>query len=252
MIFGSNSEKLNGQLEQLEFRLEELERTQAATEAAQQHSTRTTTKSRSRASRKPSPEDLPREVITHLPAHTCCPGCGGALRQFGEDVSEQLERIPATYKVIQHVRPKFACPGCERVVEAPAPARPIEHGLPGPGLLAHVLVSKFGDRLPLYRQSEIYAREGVDLGRSTLAGWVGAASELLALLVDEIRRHVLAGSKIHADDTPVPVLAPGKARPRRPDYGPMCVTIGRQVIGPLLQCGSPIRKIARGNIRASI
>jgi transposase len=142
MIFGSKSEKLNGQLEQLEFRLEELETTQAATEAAQQHSTRTTTKSRSRASRKPLPEDLPREVITHLPARTCCPGCGGALRQFGEDVSEQLERVPATYKVIQYLRPKFACPGCERVVEAPALARPIEHGLPGPGLLAHVLVSK--------------------------------------------------------------------------------------------------------------
>jgi transposase len=212
MIFGSKSEKLTGQLEQLEFRLEELETAQAATEAAQQPSTPQTTKSRSRAARKPLPEDLPREVITHLPAHTCCPDCGGPLRKFGEDVSEQLERIPATYKVIQHVRPKFACPCCERVVEAPAPARPIDHGLPGPGLLAHVLVSKFGDHLPLYRQSEIYAREGVDLGRSTLAGWVGAASELLAPLVDEIRRHVLAASKIHADDTPVPVLAPGNGK----------------------------------------
>jgi transposase len=214
MIFGSKSEKLTGQLEQLEFRLEELETAQAATEAAQQRSTRTTTKSRPRASRKPLPEDLPREVITHLPACTCCPDCGGGLRQFGEDVSEQLERIPATYKVIRHVRPKFACAACERVVEAPAPARPIEHGLPGPGLLAHVLVSKFGDHLPLYRQSEIYAREGVDLCRSTLAGWVGAASELLAPLVDEIRRHVLAASKIHADDTPVPVLAPGNGKTR--------------------------------------
>jgi transposase len=214
MIFGSKSEKLTGQLEQLEFRLEELETAQAATEAAQQRSTRATTKSRARASRKPLPEDLPREVITHLPGHTSCPDCGGALRQFGEDVSEQLERIPATYKVIRHVRPKFACAGCERVVEAPAPARPIENGLPGPGLLAHVLVSKFGDHLPLYRQSEIYAREGVDLGRSTLAGWVGSASELLAPLVDEIRRHVLAASKIHADDTPVPVLAPGNGKTR--------------------------------------
>ena len=101
---------------------------------------------------------------------------------------------------------------CEQVVQAPAPARPIDQGLPGPGLLAHVLVSKFADHLPLYRQSEIYAREGVDLCRSTLAGWVGAASELLAPLVDQIRRHVLAGSKIHADDTPVPVLAPGKGK----------------------------------------
>ena len=169
-------------------------------------------KRRSRPARKPLPEDLPREVVTHLPPHNCCPDCGGALRQFGEDVSEQLERIPATFKVIRHVRPKFACAGCERVVEAPAPARPIERGLPGPALLAHVLVSKYADHSPLYRQSEIFAREGVDLDRSTLAGWVGAASELLAPLVDEIRKHVLAASKIHADDTPVPVLAPGNGK----------------------------------------
>ena len=216
MIFGSKSEKLSGQLEQLEFQLEELETEQAATEAATQAtvppSPQATTGSRPRAPRKPLPEDLPREVITHLPAHTCCPDCGGALRQFGEDVSEQLERIPATYKVIQHVRPKFACAACEQVVEAPAPARPIDHGLPGPSLLAHVLVSKFADHLPLYRQSEIYAREGIDLNRSTLAGWVGAASELLAPLVEQIRSHVMAGSKIHADDTPVPVLAPGNGK----------------------------------------
>lgn len=213
IIFGRKSEKLTGQLEQLEFRLEELETAQAAeeaaAEAAQPPSTSTAAKRRSRPARKPLPEDLPREVITHLPPHSCCPDCGGALRQFGEDISEQLERIPATYKVIRHVRPKFACAACEHIVEAPAPARPIERGLPGPALLAHVLISKYGDHLPLYRQSQIFAREGVDLDRSTLAGWVGAASELLAPLVDQIRKHVLMASKIHADDTPVPVLAPG-------------------------------------------
>lgn len=219
MIFGRKSEKLSGELEQLEFRLEELETAQAAeearqaaTEATQASSTRTDSKRRSRPARKPIPEDLPREVVTHLPAHNCCPDCGGALRQFGEDVSEQLERIPASFKVIRHVRPKFACAACESVVEAPAPARPIDRGLPGPGLLAHVLVSKYADHLPLYRQSQIYAREGVDLDRSTLAGWVGAASELLTPLVDEIRKHVLAAAKIHADDTPVPVLAPGNGK----------------------------------------
>ena len=174
MIFGRKSEKLTGQLEQLELRLEELETaqaaeeaTQVATEAAQPDTTASVSKSRSRPARKPLPEDLRREVVTHLPPHTCCPDCGGALRQFGEDVSEQLERIPATFKVIRHVRPKFACAGCERVVEAPAPARPIDRGLAGPGLLAHVLVSKYADHCPLYRQSEIYAREGVDLDRST-------------------------------------------------------------------------------------
>jgi transposase len=219
MIFGRKSEKLTAQLEQLEFRLEELETAQAAdetrqaaTEAATPSATRPAAKRRSRPSRKPLPEDLPREVVTHLPAHSSCPDCGGALRQFGEDVSEQLERIPATFKVIRHVRPKFACAACESVVEAPAPARPIDRGLPGPGLIAHVLVSKYGDHLPLYRQSQIYAREGVDLDRSTLAGWVGAASELLTPLVDEIKKHVLAAAKIHADDTPVPVLAPGNGK----------------------------------------
>jgi len=219
MIFGRKSEKLNSQLEQLELRLEELETAQAAdearqaaTEAATPSATQPAAKRRSRPSRKPLPEDLPREVVTHLPPHSNCPDCGGALRQFGEDVSEQLERIPATFKVIRHVRPKFACAACEHVVEAPAPSRPIERGLPGPALLAHVLVSKYADHLPLYRQSQIYAREGVDLDRSTLAGWVGAASELLTPLVEEIRKHVLAASKVHADDTPVPVLAPGNGK----------------------------------------
>jgi len=218
MIFGRKSEKLTGALEQLESRLEELETeqaadeaAQAATEATQPSSTRTDSKRRSRPARKPLPEDLPREVVNHLPAHSCCPDCGGALRQFGEDVSEQLERIPASFKVIRHVRPKFACAGCESVIEAPAPARPIDRGLPGPGLLIHVLVSN-GDHLPLYRQSQIYAREGVDLDRSTLAGWVGASSELLAPLVDEIRKYVLRAAKIHADDTPVPVRAPGNGK----------------------------------------
>ena len=145
MIFGTKSEKLKGELEQLEFQLEELETEQAARQAQKSHSPPATNKSRPRAPRKPLPEDLPREVITHAPASTCCPDCGGALRQFGEDVSEQLERVPASYKVIQHVRPKFACGACEQVVQAPAPARPIDQGLPGPGLLAHVLVSKFAD-----------------------------------------------------------------------------------------------------------
>jgi transposase len=219
MIFGRKSEKLTRELEQLELRLEELETTQAADQAAegaqeaQQPGSPQSKPRTSRPRRKPFPDDLPREVITHMPVwHDSCPGCGGQLRQFGEDVSEQLERIPASYKVIRHVRPKFACPACDRVVEAAAPSRPIANGLAGPDLLAHVLVSKFADHLPLYRQSEIFAREGIDLDRSTLAGWVGAASELVAPLVDQIRKHVLAGAKIHGDDTPVPVLAPGNGR----------------------------------------
>jgi transposase len=114
--------------------------------------------------------------------------------------------------LIRHVRPKLNCTKCDAIVEAPAPSRPIERGLAGPGLLAHVLVSKYADHLPLYRQSEIYARAGVDLDRSTLADWVGATSHLLSPLVDAVRKHVLASSKLHADDTPVPVLAPGMGK----------------------------------------
>jgi transposase len=142
MIFGRKSEKLTGELETSQA---VKEAAQAATEAAQPSSTHTDSRRRSRPARKPLPEDLPREVVTDLPAHHCCPDCGGALWQFGEDVSEQLERIPASFKVIRSVRPKFACAGCQSVIEAPALGRPIDRGLPGPGLLAHVLVSKYGD-----------------------------------------------------------------------------------------------------------
>ena len=210
-MFGKKSEKIVVQLEQLELQLEELESAQAEMEAAVE-AVAPAAQVKPRSPRKPLPEHLPREVVTHLPQGDCCSGCGGALRKFGEDVSEQLEYIPESFKVIRHIRPKFVCSGCDRVVEAPAPSRPIERGLAGPGLLAHVLVSKFGDHLPLYRQSEIYARQGVEIERSTLAGWVGAASELLTPLLDALQKHVLGGAKLHADDTPIPVLAPGNGR----------------------------------------
>ena len=134
------------------------------------------------------------------------------MKHLGEDVSEMLEYVPARFKVIRQVRPKLACACCERIVQAEAPSRPIERGLAGPGLLAHVLVSKYCDHLPLYRQAEIYAREGVELERSTLADWVGGTSALLAPLVEALRRHVMSATKLHADDTPVPVLAPGNGK----------------------------------------
>ena len=215
MIFGAKSEKVIVQVEQFELQLEEAETEQASAEEKLQEPVAVTKPlPKARPSRKPLPAHLPREVVTHHPDQNCCPDCGGQLRNFGEDVAEILEYIPANFKVIRHVRPKFACKQCERVVEAPAPSRTIERGLAGPGLLAHVLVAKYADHCPLFRQSEIYAREGVDLDRSTLAGWVGAASEVLAPLVDALRRHVLSATKIHADDTPVPVLAPGNGKTR--------------------------------------
>ena len=208
-MFGTKSEKINGQIDQLELQLEEMETIQAAAEviAGIRESAVIT-----RPSRRPLPEHLPRVIVEHLPDQDCCPACGGELRHFGEDVAEVLEYIPQSFKVIRHVRPKFACRRCDNMVEAAAPTRPIARGLAGPGLLAHVLVSKYADHCPLYRQSEIYAREGVEIDRSTLAGWVGAASELLDPLVDAIRKHVLAATKLHADDTPVPVLAPGNGK----------------------------------------
>jgi len=211
IMFGTKSEKVILQLEQYELKLEELESAEAEMETAAE-AVAPAKEPKTRVARKPLPAHLPREVVSHLPQGDCCPGCGGHLRQFGEDVAEQLEYIPESFKVIRHVRPKFACSGCDRVVEAPAPSRPIERGIAGPGLLAHVLVSKFGDHLPLYRQSEIYARQGVEIERSTLAGWVGAASELLSPLLDALKKHVLGGTKLHADDTPIPVLAPGSGK----------------------------------------
>ena len=120
--------------------------------------------------------------------------------------------VPASFRVIRHVRPKLACGCCDAIVQSPAPSRPIERGIAGPGLLSHVLEAKFADHLPLFRQSVIYAREGVDLDRALLVSWVGAASALLRPLVDAIRKHVLAAQKLHADDTPVPVLAPGNGK----------------------------------------
>src|SRR6202789_2817666 len=210
-MFGKKSEKIVVQLGQLELYLEELESAQAEMETALDTAS-PTNEVKPRSPRKALPAHLPREVVTHLPQGDCCSGCGGQLRQFGEDVSEQLEYIPESFKVIRHVRPKFACSGCDRVVEAPAPSRPIERGLAGPGLLAHVLVSKYADHLPLYRQSEIYARQGVEIERSTLAGWVGAASELLTPLLTALQKHVLGGNKVHADDTPILVLARGNGK----------------------------------------
>jgi transposase len=213
MQFGRRSEKLQGQIEQLELQLDEL-----ATARAEQPAASPTPGAAAPAApgrkptRRPLPGHLPRQKRTILPKETACPDCGGALKPLGEDVSEILEFVPAHFQVLQQVRPKLACTHCDKIVQAEAPSRPIARGLAGPGLLAHVLVSKYCDHLPLYRQEEIYAREGVELERTTLADWVGGASQLLQPLVEALRRHVMGAAKLHADDTPVPVLAPGLGR----------------------------------------
>ena len=206
--YGRSSEQLDGSIQQLELTLEELEASRAAVRAVR----------RVRDPQALQPDPPVRQTLPdHLPreeqraANPCsCPGCGGTLRYLGEDVSEQLERLPEQFKVIRQVREKFSCSACDTIIQAPAASRPIERGIAAPGLLAHVLVSKFCDHLPLYRQTEVYARSGVDIPRSTLADWVGACAQLLNPLADAIRNHVMGAEKLHADDTPIPVLMPGR------------------------------------------
>ena len=162
--------------------------------------------------RRPIPDHIPRMEVELSPGADSCADCGGRLRRIGEDVTEELEYVPGRFVVNRIVRPRLACACCERFVQAPLPSRPIERGRPGPGLLAHVLVCKYADHLPLYRQSQIFEREGIDLDRSTLADWVGKSTALLEPLADAIGRHVLAGEAIFADDTPVRMLAPGTGK----------------------------------------
>ena len=216
MQFGRKSEKLERQIEQLELRLEDLQQAQAAEQkmpsAASPSPESYLSMGATKPARRPLPGHLPRETQTHMPKHAACPDCGGELRKLSEDVSEMLEYVPESFRVIRYVRPKLSCQGCERIVQAPAPSRPIARGLAGPGLLAHVLVSKYADHLPLYRQCEIYERQGIELERSTLADWVGGSSALLDPLVEALRRYVMAAGKLHSDDTRVPVLAPGNGK----------------------------------------
>src|SRR5579872_7522270 len=214
--YGRKSEKLDRRIEQLELKLEELEARKAdhaaKVESHAPPSASVKPTAQSKPGRRPLPEHLPRETKIHAPEQKACPDCGGALRKLGEDVSEMLEYVPARFKVIRHVRPKLCCTDCDAFAQAAAPSRPIARGLAGPGLLAHVLVSKYADHLPLYRQSEIYAREGVELERSTMADWVGGASRTLRPLVEALKSYVLNAEKLHGDDVPVPVLEPGNGK----------------------------------------
>src|SRR6266550_1898782 len=214
--FGRSSEKIDRIIEQLELMLDELE-TEAAIGPTTDVSSATVDEDESAATRKrspgrrPLPEHLPRREIVHTPS-CLCPACGGAMRKVGEDVSEVLDYIPGRFEVIRHLRPAFSCRACESMVQMPMPSLPIERGRPSPGLLAHILVSKYCDHTPLYRQAGIYAREGVDLDRAVMANWVGKSVWIAAPLVEAIGDHVMAAAALHGDDTPVPVLAPGAGK----------------------------------------
>jgi transposase len=209
MQFGKGSEKRALDIEQLQLLVENLETAAAERSCELDQQTATKPAPRVPKPRREFPAHLPRETQTIAPLQSCCPDCGGELKHLGEDVCEMLEREPVRLKVIRHVRPKLACASCDTIVQAPAPTRPIERGMAGPGLLAHVVVGKYADHVPLYRQAEILAREGVELDRALLAQWVGNVSELLTPLTDALRAHVFAADVVHADDTPLPVLAPG-------------------------------------------
>ena len=209
--FGRSSEKLGREVEQLELAIEALAEDQGERSAALPAVAAIEAAAAQKPARRPLPEHLPREEVRH-PAACACPTCGGALRWIGEEVTETLDYVPGRFKVIRHVREKLSCRTCDTVVAGPTPAHAIARGRAGAGLLAHILVSKYDDHLPLYRQAEIFAREGVNLETSTLSGWVGATAAALQPLVDALAADVMGSQTLHVDDTPVPVLAPGTGK----------------------------------------
>lgn len=214
--FGRRSERLDA--DQLQLALEDLEQALAALEAAPEAADQAVEVRRARPTRRQVnrgnlPDHLPREEIVVDIADKSCPCCGGALHPIGEDVSQRLDTVPARLRVLVTRRPKYACRSCqEGVVQAPAPARIVEAGLPTEALLASILVSKYADHLPLYRQAQILARQGVDLDRSTLADWVGRAAWYLKPVHERLLAVLKSSAKLFADETPAPVLDPGRGR----------------------------------------
>jgi transposase len=213
-LYGTRSERKARLLEQMELQLEELEATATEDElAAERAAAKTQTVQsfqRKRPSRKPFPDHLPRERVV-IAAPQSCPCCGSLkLSKLGEDITETLEVVPRQWKVIQTVRERFSCRECETITQPAAPFHVTPRGFAGPNLLAIILFEKFGQHQPLNRQSERYAREGIDLSVSTLADQVGACTTALQPLHALIERHVLAAERLHGDDTTVPILAKGK------------------------------------------
>jgi len=216
--FGPSSERLDATLAQLQLALGDLPSAppaRADESLPAEDSTQAPPRSRVlpfRRAPRAFPAHLPRETVVHAPASCHCPECGHAMRQLGEDVSEMLDLVPSYFKVIRHVRPKFSCGHCARVIQEPAPPRALDRVMAAPGLLTQIIVAKYADHCPLYRQAGIYRRSGVELDRATLAAWVGGAARLFDPLVEVLGRYVRVAEKIHADDTPVPVLDPGRGK----------------------------------------
>jgi len=217
MQFGRRSEKLDP--DQLNLALEDLEQAVAETEAEQEKADPALKRARAekrRAVRGSLPEHLPRVEVVIEPEDTACPCCGSAMQMIGEDRSQRLDRVPAQYQVVVTRRPKYACRQCqEGVVQAPAPARLIDGGLPTERLVAHVLVTKYADHTPLYRQCQIMARQGIAIDRSVLAFWVGYAAAEVKPLWRLLREELLRSTKLFADETMAPVLDPGRGRTKK-------------------------------------
>jgi transposase len=210
--YGRRSEKIDpAQL--LLFAMEAMEAAAAPEAQAEAKAEAPSAPKKKGHGRKRPPLELPHLPLEHpvADADKVCAECGGEKKRIGEKITEQLEYAPASLFVIDHIQPVYACPCCqEGVVVAPKPAQPIEKGLPGPGLLAHVVVSKYGDHLPLYRQETIFERHGLELSRQTMCGWVMAGARLLEPLVDTMKRSILESKVIHTDDTPVTACTPGQ------------------------------------------
>lgn len=214
--FGQSSEKIDRQIDQLELIIGDLEEGEAQSEARTAAASPDTPRAKSPrvGNRNPLPAHLPRETITHE-GPCACPACGSVrLRKIDDDIREVLEYVPSHFKVVVHVRPKLSCRDCETITQPPMPVLPIERGRPGEALVAHVIVSKYCDHNPLNRQSDIYARQGVDIDRSTMAGWVGKMAWLVTPLAEAIGSYARAGPAVHVDDTTVPVQDPGRGSTR--------------------------------------
>jgi transposase len=214
-LFGPRSERTRLLLDQLELQLEELAAA-AGEDNAKSEAAGVDVQGFTRAkTRRDFPAHLPRRRIVH-PAPTCCPCCGGTkLSKIGEDITETLDVMPRQLFVTQHVREKFSCRACEKITQPPAPFHAIARGFAGPSLLAMILVDKYADHQPLNRQSDQFAREGLELSVSTMADHVGACAASLMPLYELIKAHVFAAERIHGDDTTVPVLAKVKTRTGR-------------------------------------
>ena len=208
--FGRRAERLND--DQLQFGFEDLDADIARVEATLASTKHSTPRQSEQTDRSSLPAHLSREDVRLDLEHKTCPCCGGKLHVIGETVSEMLDHVPARLRIIRICRPRYGCRTCGTIHQVPAPERPIGKGLATAGLLAHVLVAKYCDHLPLYRQSQIFARQGVELDRSTLANWVGGAVWWLEPLQARLAEHIFASQKLFADDTPLPVLDPGRGR----------------------------------------